>query len=79
MEILLSPFSSKCAGVNNLPFLHRVHTFWFSVTNSYHFYDIQVSIMKQIMNFLIYFYEFRNPLGLQCGEYESGGLPCSLL
>ena len=25
--------------------------------------------------FTVRFYEFRNPLGLQCGAYESGGAP----
>ena len=31
--------------------------------------------MRGNYNFTIHFYEFRNPLGLQCGECESGGPP----
>ena len=31
--------------------------------------------MRGNYNFTIRFYEFRNPLGLQCGECENGGPP----
>ena len=31
--------------------------------------------MRGNYNFTVRFYEFRNPLGLQCGECESGGPP----
>ena len=37
-------------------------------------YLLQVSVRGNY-NFTIRFYEFRNPLGLQCGECESGGPP----
>ena len=36
---------------------------------------IQVSISEANYNFTVRFYEFRNPLGLQCGECGSGGPP----
>ena len=36
---------------------------------------LQVSVRGNY-NFTIRFYEFRNPLGLQCGECESGGPAC---
>ncbi len=34
---------------------------------------MQASISETNYEFTIHFYEFRNPLGLQCGECESGG------
>ena len=34
-----------------------------------------MSISEANYNFTIRFYEFRNPLGLQCGGCESGGPP----
>ena len=36
---------------------------------------MQVSISEANYQFIIRFYEFRNLLGLQCGECESGGQP----
>ena len=36
---------------------------------------IQVSISEANYEFTVRFYEFRNPLGLQCGECGSGGPP----
>ena len=36
---------------------------------------MQVSISEANYEFTIRFYEFRNPLGLQCGECGSGGPP----
>ena len=36
---------------------------------------IQVTISEANYNFTVRFYEFRNPLGLQCGACESGGPP----
>ena len=36
---------------------------------------MQVSISEANYNFIVRFYEFRNPLGLQCGECQSGGPP----
>ena len=36
---------------------------------------IQVSISEADYEFTVHFYEFRNPLGLQCGECGSGGPP----
>ena len=36
---------------------------------------MQVSIGEANYEFTIRFYEFRNPLGLQCGECGSGGQP----
>ena len=36
---------------------------------------IQVSISEADYEFTVRFYEFRNPLGLQCGECGSGGPP----
>ena len=36
---------------------------------------IQVSITEANYDFIVRFYEFRNPLGLQCSECESGGSP----
>ena len=35
----------------------------------------QVSVSEANYVFTVRFYEFRNPLGLQCGECESGGPP----
>ena len=37
-------------------------------------YLLQVSVRGDY-EFTIHFYEFRNPLGLQCGECDSGGPP----
>ena len=34
-----------------------------------------MSISEANYEFTVHFYEFRNPLGLQCGECESGGHP----
>ena len=34
-----------------------------------------MSVSEANYNFTIHFYEFRNPLGLQCGGCESGGPP----
>ena len=34
-----------------------------------------MSVSEAKFNFAIRFYEFRNPLGLQCGECGSGGPP----
>ena len=36
---------------------------------------MQVSTSEANYKFTVRFYEFRNPLGLQCGECESGGPP----
>ena len=36
---------------------------------------IQVSVSEAKYEFSIRFYEFHNPLGLQCGDCESGGPP----
>ena len=36
---------------------------------------MQVSIAEATYDFIVRFYEFRNPLGLQCSECESGGPP----
>ena len=36
---------------------------------------IQVSISEANYEFTVRFYEFHNPLGLQCGECEIGGPP----
>ena len=36
---------------------------------------IQVAISEADYTFTIHFHEFRNPLGLQCGECGSGGPP----
>ena len=36
---------------------------------------LQVSVSEARFNFAVRFYEFRNPLGLQCGECGSGGPP----
>ena len=36
---------------------------------------MQVSISEAKYEFTIRFYEFRNPLGLQCGQCENGGPP----
>ena len=36
---------------------------------------LQVSVSEASFNFAVRFYEFRNPLGLQCGECGSGGPP----
>ena len=36
---------------------------------------IQVSVGEAKYEFSIRFYEFHNPLGLQCGDCESGGPP----
>ena len=36
---------------------------------------IQVSISEADYEFSVHFYEFRNHLGLQCGECGSGGSP----
>ena len=36
---------------------------------------IQESICEANFKLNVHFYEFRNPLGLQCGERESGGPP----
>ena len=38
-------------------------------------YMVQVPISEANYDFTIHFYEFRNPLGLQCGQCESGGPP----
>ena len=34
-----------------------------------------MSVSEADYNFTVHFYEFRNPLGLQCGGCESGGAP----
>ena len=34
-----------------------------------------MSVNEANYNFTVHFYEFRNPLGLQCGACESGGPP----
>ena len=36
---------------------------------------MQVSTSEANYEFIVRFYEFRNPLGLQCGECGSGGPP----
>ena len=36
---------------------------------------IQVSVSEANYVFTVHFYEFRNPLGLQCGDCQSGGPP----
>ena len=36
---------------------------------------MQISISEAKYEFTVHFYEFQNPLGLQCGECESGGPP----
>ena len=36
---------------------------------------MQVYTSEANYEFIVRFYEFRNPLGLQCGACESGGLP----
>ena len=36
---------------------------------------MQVSIAEANYDFIVRFYEFRNPLGLQCRACESGGQP----
>ena len=36
---------------------------------------VQVSISEANHEFTVRFYEFRNPLGLQCGDCDSGGPP----
>ena len=36
---------------------------------------LQVSISEAEYEFTVHFYEFRNPLGLQCDECDSGGPP----
>ena len=36
---------------------------------------VQVSLSEASYNFTVRFYEFRNPLGLQCDECGSGGPP----
>ena len=35
----------------------------------------QISVTEADYDFIIHFYEFHNPLGLQCGECGSGGPP----
>ena len=36
---------------------------------------MQVSVSEANYEFTIHFYEFRNPLGIQCGECGNGGQP----
>ena len=42
----------------------------------YYYLMIQISISEADYEFTVHFYEFRNPLGLQCGECGSGPPAC---